>query len=620
VRPPGLGLSTTLVRHTCDRYIMSVAHGTRKTVCENDGKCHNNDPIHWRDRIHTKQDCAFAGRIRLQDWLGTSESKKQDTASEVPTKRGPPSTPMVLVPETPSPSDKKASNPNRHDAVDAANKQEKSLRVPAINLLDDVEEQEEEDAIFFKRGAEPSMSGRRDTNASEADTPVAQKERSPRKRVHAVSDGDDDDDDDDDMVKKRSKSRNNKRKRILEESDDDEDQEEVKQKQQEPASGKMEEEEDDEEVLTRRQPGRSVKSMKKIVVLDDDDCEDDDVEKKEKDVKKKAVGGDDENARVEVDLTGGPDDDEDDKEQDDEDEEDSEMEEEVQDIVQECENIAGNLSEHLGAMFDNAAKSSKKSASPAKGGRPVKTKKIIEQPKCLGSSELRLKPYQLVGMSWMVLMHNSGTNGILADVRFFRGDFFLCDVLVFFVFVVIKKRSFVVWCCACIHTHIHTHKYAYIHVCIHTYTYTYIHKHTYTCIHKHAQCVLCMENFVVFYACSSSDKFVFVYVCVYTYVCVCMCVCTYIHTCMHTHIQNHARFSAFSMHISTHTYIHTYIPCIHSSGDGPGENHPINRVSRGSERSGTGRPALDRHICKHNIKLDERIWPLAAARESYLLP
>lgn len=37
-----------------------------------------------------------------------------------------------------------------------------------------------------------------------------------------------------------------------------------------------------------------------------------------------------------------------------------------------------------------------------------------QQPKCI-PKELKLAPYQLVGLNWLILMHNKGINGILAD-------------------------------------------------------------------------------------------------------------------------------------------------------------------------------------------------------------
>lgn len=56
--------------------------------------------------------------------------------------------------------------------------------------------------------------------------------------------------------------------------------------------------------------------------------------------------------------------------------------------VQECEKIGEGLSDMLGALFES--------------GKDKSGRNIIEQPACLGSNELRLKPYQLVGMSWWV--------------------------------------------------------------------------------------------------------------------------------------------------------------------------------------------------------------------------
>jgi hypothetical protein len=39
---------------------------------------------------------------------------------------------------------------------------------------------------------------------------------------------------------------------------------------------------------------------------------------------------------------------------------------------------------------------------------------VIEQPKCVGCEKLRLKKYQLVGLSWLNNLHMQGVNGILA--------------------------------------------------------------------------------------------------------------------------------------------------------------------------------------------------------------
>ena len=39
---------------------------------------------------------------------------------------------------------------------------------------------------------------------------------------------------------------------------------------------------------------------------------------------------------------------------------------------------------------------------------------VIEQPKCVGCDKLRLKKYQLVGLSWLNNLHMQGVNGILA--------------------------------------------------------------------------------------------------------------------------------------------------------------------------------------------------------------
>ena len=41
---------------------------------------------------------------------------------------------------------------------------------------------------------------------------------------------------------------------------------------------------------------------------------------------------------------------------------------------------------------------------------------VIEQPKCVGGENLRLKKYQLVGLSWLNNLHMQGVNGILAGL------------------------------------------------------------------------------------------------------------------------------------------------------------------------------------------------------------
>jgi SWI/SNF-related matrix-associated actin-dependent regulator of chromatin subfamily A containing DEAD/H box 1 len=43
------------------------------------------------------------------------------------------------------------------------------------------------------------------------------------------------------------------------------------------------------------------------------------------------------------------------------------------------------------------------------------TSDLAEQPKTLGGAELKLAPYQLVGLNWLILLHKHGINGILAD-------------------------------------------------------------------------------------------------------------------------------------------------------------------------------------------------------------
>ncbi|XP_059469012.1 SWI/SNF-related matrix-associated actin-dependent regulator of chromatin subfamily A containing DEAD/H box 1 homolog [Neocloeon triangulifer] len=40
---------------------------------------------------------------------------------------------------------------------------------------------------------------------------------------------------------------------------------------------------------------------------------------------------------------------------------------------------------------------------------------LAEQPNTLGGTDLKLAPYQLVGLNWLILLHKHGINGILAD-------------------------------------------------------------------------------------------------------------------------------------------------------------------------------------------------------------
>ena len=39
----------------------------------------------------------------------------------------------------------------------------------------------------------------------------------------------------------------------------------------------------------------------------------------------------------------------------------------------------------------------------------------VGQPACLGDDKMRLKNYQLVGLNWLRVLHDTDVNGILAD-------------------------------------------------------------------------------------------------------------------------------------------------------------------------------------------------------------
>jgi hypothetical protein len=71
------------------------------------------------------------------------------------------------------------------------------------------------------------------------------------------------------------------------------------------------------------------------------------------------------------------------------DEQDPEIDESVNDLLSKCELVG----EGLRKQVEHA---------------------VIEQPKCVGSDKLRLKKYQLVGLSWLNNLHIRGVNGILA--------------------------------------------------------------------------------------------------------------------------------------------------------------------------------------------------------------
>ncbi len=72
-----------------------------------------------------------------------------------------------------------------------------------------------------------------------------------------------------------------------------------------------------------------------------------------------------------------------------EDDQDPEIEESVNELLSKCEEVGEGLRKQVELA-------------------------VIEQPKCVGSDKLRLKKYQLVGLSWLNNLHMRGVNGILA--------------------------------------------------------------------------------------------------------------------------------------------------------------------------------------------------------------
>jgi hypothetical protein len=83
------------------------------------------------------------------------------------------------------------------------------------------------------------------------------------------------------------------------------------------------------------------------------------------------------------------------KQEDTENEQDPEVEESVNELLSKCEEVGEGLRKQVGLA-------------------------VIEQPKCVGSDKLRLKKYQLVGLTWLNNLHMRGVNGILAGT--FRID------------------------------------------------------------------------------------------------------------------------------------------------------------------------------------------------------
>jgi len=66
-------------------------------------------------------------------------------------------------------------------------------------------------------------------------------------------------------------------------------------------------------------------------------------------------------------------------------------------------------------LMQRCTKLSKQMAGKVRQIVSSKASDLAEQPKTLGSSELKLAPYQLVGLNWLILLHTHEINGILAD-------------------------------------------------------------------------------------------------------------------------------------------------------------------------------------------------------------
>ena len=73
-----------------------------------------------------------------------------------------------------------------------------------------------------------------------------------------------------------------------------------------------------------------------------------------------------------------------------------------------CESTAEGLKRDL-------AKALPFLAGGAASADQLKQAGMIAQPPNVGNETLRLKPYQLIGLNWLNLLHNKKINGILAD-------------------------------------------------------------------------------------------------------------------------------------------------------------------------------------------------------------
>ena len=76
-------------------------------------------------------------------------------------------------------------------------------------------------------------------------------------------------------------------------------------------------------------------------------------------------------------------------------EEDEDLEKTTGGLLEEVEKIGAKLTRALDAIKDE--------------------RKKVEQPQCLGGDTLKLKGYQLVGLNWLRVLHQTDVNGIIAD-------------------------------------------------------------------------------------------------------------------------------------------------------------------------------------------------------------
>ena len=85
----------------------------------------------------------------------------------------------------------------------------------------------------------------------------------------------------------------------------------------------------------------------------------------------------------------------------------------VNNILSKCESISNKLESEIAQSIDKKSDSIDEKTSSLK---------IKHQPKLLKEG-YELKPYQLIGLNWMCLMHGEKINGILADEMVIKNNF-----------------------------------------------------------------------------------------------------------------------------------------------------------------------------------------------------